>query len=183
MSDPVPSCEIVHAMPGRARLRIEARRGDKAFLASVANGLAAIPGIFEVEVFPLTGSLLIRHGPPLDLVIAAAEKAHLFAIAKAVALAPPPPREWPKLPVDPRTAVAAGLGAIALWQMTEGRFLPPALTLVWYAARLLGLETAGRPSGQDWMGAASASQRFDKVERLPRQIEVGAAEMPIDGER
>lgn len=144
MNDALPSCEIVHAMPGRARLRIESRRGDTEFLSSIAAGLGALPGVFKIEIFPLTGSLVVRHGPPLEVVGAAAAKAGLFAIKSAIAPVPSPAFERPKLLVDPRLAAAAGLGAIALWQIMQGRFLPPALTLVWYAARLSGLDPAGR---------------------------------------
>jgi hypothetical protein len=39
--------------------------------------------------------------------------------------------------------VGLGLGALALWQLTEGKFLPPAATLAWYAAHLTGLLSDG----------------------------------------
>lgn len=131
-------------MPGRARLRIAAWRGDRPFFAAVAAGLSAHPGISEVETSALTGGILIRHTAPFAEIGAAAEKAGLFRVGHAAEAASRPPLEWPKFPVDPKLAVAAGLGAIALWQLTQGRFLPPALTLAWYATRVAGLAAGGR---------------------------------------
>lgn len=126
-------------MPGRARLRISSRRGDAGFFTAIAAGLSAHPGVSKVDFAALTGSVVIQHTGPLEEIIAASEKAGLFHLGEAEGTAAaPPPRELPKLPVDPKLALAAGLGAIALWQLAKGKTLPPALTLVWYAARLAG---------------------------------------------
>jgi hypothetical protein len=139
MTDQIPRAEIVHAMHGRARLRIAARRGDDRFFTTLAAGLSAHPGVTKVEVAPLTGSVLIRHLAPFEEIGAAAEKAGLFRLGEAEAGAAPPLLEWPKLPVDPKLALAVGLGLAALWQLGQGKALPPALTLLWYASRLAGL--------------------------------------------
>jgi hypothetical protein len=142
MVDALPRAEIIHAMPGRVRLRIAARRGDTVFFASVATGLAAIAGVQKVEVRPLTGSILIHHGAPLAQVGAAARKARLFVISEAAPAPLWPPPKWPvlpPLPIDPRMAAAFGLGLAAIWQAIQGRVLPPALTAAWYAAHLSGL--------------------------------------------
>jgi hypothetical protein len=129
---------IVHAMPGRARLRIAARRGDGVFFAAVASGLSAIPGVYRVEVRPLTGSILIEHGPPLEHIGAAAQKARLFALERTVSEPPAPP-----ISIDPKVVIGLGLGALSLWQIAEGRIFPPAITLAWYAAHLTGLMAHG----------------------------------------
>jgi hypothetical protein len=39
---------------------------------------------------------------------------------------------------DPKMLIGAGLGVFALWQLTQGRIFPPAITLGWYAAMLTG---------------------------------------------
>lgn len=146
MTESLPVAEIVHDLPGRARLRISSRRGDAAFFTAIAAGLAAHPGVSKVDFAALTGSLVIQHTGPLEEIVAAAEKAGLFHVGEAaVAAAALPPRELPKLPVDPKLAIAAGLGAIALWQLAKGKTLPPALTLVWYAARIAGLGPHAHP--------------------------------------
>jgi hypothetical protein len=38
---------------------------------------------------------------------------------------------------------AAGLGVAALWQLAQGRILPPALTLGWYVATLTQILPTG----------------------------------------
>jgi hypothetical protein len=139
MAEALPVAEVVHAIPGRARLRIVGRRGDGVFFAAVASGLSTIAGIYHVEVRPLTGSLLIEHGPPLERIAAAAREARLFVISnEAPAPAPVTPAE-----IDPKMVVGLGLGAIAIWQVLEGELLPPAITLAWYAAGLTGLLSNG----------------------------------------
>jgi hypothetical protein len=135
MTNHLPVAEIVHVMAGRARLRIAERRGDAALFASIASGLSTIPGIYKVEVRPLTGSILIQHGPPLARIGAAARELRLFVVRNAQ----PVPLPTPSLPIDPKIAVGLGLGVLALWQLAEGRIFPPAITLAWYASTLTGL--------------------------------------------
>lgn len=125
----------MHAIPGRARLRIAERRGDRVFFASVATGLSSIPGVHKVEVRPLTGSVLIQHGPPLKHISAAAQEARLFVVENGPS--DPPPRMV--MAIDPKMVLGLGLGALAVWQIAEGRILPPAITLAWYASSLTGL--------------------------------------------
>ena len=139
MSDSLPIAVIVHAMPGRARLRIAERRGDAVFFASLATGLSNIPGVRKVEVRPLTGSILIQHGPPLERISTAAQEARLFVLGNAHSVPP----ATPAMSIDPKVVVGLGLGALSLWQITEGRVLPPAITLAWYAASLTGLLSNG----------------------------------------
>jgi hypothetical protein len=52
----------------------------------------------------------------------------------------------PAIPIDPKMVVAVGLGIFALWQLAQGRILPPALTLGWYAAKLTGILSNGDSS-------------------------------------
>lgn len=121
-------------MPGRARLRIAGRRGDAVFFAAIATGLSALPGVYHVDVRPLTGSVVIAHGPPVARVGAAAEKAGLFTLIEA----PEEAADGPELPIDPRLAMTVGLGLVAVWQLLRGQIFPPAVTAAWYAAHLAG---------------------------------------------
>jgi hypothetical protein len=139
MDDTLPLAEIVHVMPGRARLRIAERRGDSVFFASLATGLSAIAGVSHVEVRPLTGSILVEHAGPLARIGTAAARERLFVLSDVH----PAPVPTPAMPIDPRKAVAAGLGIFALWQLLRGRVLPPAITLAWYAAVLAGVVSEG----------------------------------------
>jgi hypothetical protein len=126
-------------MPGRARLRIADRRGDEAYFAAVAKALSAIAGVRAVDVAPMTGSVLIQHSGPLARIGVAAQEAQLFVVGEA----PLAPREAPQVSIDPKIVAALALAAAALWQMSRERFLPPAITLLWYASRLGGLWSLG----------------------------------------
>ena len=131
----LPLAQVAHAMPGRARLRVADRRGDAAYFASVAKGLSAIAGVRNVEVAPMTGSVLIQHSGPLARIGVAAQEARLFAVGEA----PQAAREAPAASIDPKVVAALALFAAALWQMSKESVLPPAITLLWYASRLGGV--------------------------------------------
>ncbi|MGJ0451722.1 MAG: hypothetical protein ACR65T_00600 [Methylocystis sp.] len=136
MNDAIlPLAQVAHAMPGRARLRVADRRGDTAYFASVSKGLSAIAGVRNVEVTPLTGSVLIQHSGPLARIGVAAQEARLFVVGEA----PHAARETPEVSIDPKVVAALALFAAALWQMSKERVLPPAITLLWYATRLSGV--------------------------------------------
>jgi hypothetical protein len=139
MPDALPIAELVHAMQGRTRLRIAARRGDAVFFASVATGLSTIPGVHKVDVRPLTGSIVLEHSPLLAQVAKLAEGARLFVLTD---VGNPPPAT-PAVSFDPKIVVAVGLGVFALSQLARGHILPPAITLAWYAASLTGFRSNG----------------------------------------
>lgn len=135
MNSPLPFAATVHAIPGRTRLRIEARRGDDFFFASIATGLSSIAGVDHVEVRPLTGSVLIRHSAPLARIAEAAAQARMFTMIEVEPLS----RQDRAAPLDAKAITAIGLGFFALLQLMRGRILPPAVTLGLYAASLGGL--------------------------------------------
>lgn len=140
MSVDLPAAEVAHAMPGRTRLRLPDRRGDAAFFASMASGLLSLPGVFDVETRPLTGSVLIAHFNPLDELGDAARTAGLFNLRPA----PVAPSLDLKVEFDPKLIVALALAGLAIWQISREKVVPPALTLLWYASNLGGL---WRPNG------------------------------------
>jgi hypothetical protein len=51
--------QVVHAIPGRIRLRIARIRNDPALAADVEGRLARIEGVRQVEANPVTGSVLV----------------------------------------------------------------------------------------------------------------------------
>lgn len=134
MVETIPTALVVHAMPNRTRLRIPSRRGEPVFFASLATSLAAMPGIQRVAVQPVTGSILLEHTKPLPKLLQAVEEAKLFRLSEPMRQAE---RSEP-VALDPKLLVGLGMGAFALWQLTRGRILPPAVTLGWYAATLAG---------------------------------------------
>lgn len=142
MGDLLPRAEIVHSMPGRARLRIADRRGDAAFFASLATALSTIAGVYKVDVTPFTGSVLIQHRGPLARIGIAARDAGLFAVGDA----PPESSQAPSIAFDPKLLLLFAFVGAAFWQMSRYKILPPAITLLWYAMHLggsLGLHDDG----------------------------------------
>jgi hypothetical protein len=55
--------QIVHAIPGRTRLRYPALRRAKDDADRLADALAATPGVHETSLRPFTGSILVLHDP------------------------------------------------------------------------------------------------------------------------
>jgi hypothetical protein len=89
--------QIVHQLPGRTRLRIHPAPLAKESAELVAGGLVAEPGIMDVEVNRLTGSIRCRHREHLGA--QAVLEAVLSSLPGAAALgpgeAPPPPAREP----------------------------------------------------------------------------------------
>jgi hypothetical protein len=135
MTEPIPVATIVHAIPNRTRLRIPSRRGDTALFASLATALSAMPGIQRATVQPTTGSVLLEHSKPLPKLLVALEEARLFRLAEGLQK----PVWSAPVPIEPKILFAVAMGAFALWQLTQGRVFPPAITLGMYAASFSGL--------------------------------------------
>jgi hypothetical protein len=52
---------LSHVSKGRLRLKISSKKRDSAFFAQLQAALSIIPGLDQVKVNPLSGSLLILH--------------------------------------------------------------------------------------------------------------------------
>ncbi len=61
--------QVVHALPGRVRLKVAKVKGNPELAQKAREKLAAVPGIRQVEANPLTGSVLVLF----DLATMAAE--------------------------------------------------------------------------------------------------------------
>lgn len=57
----IKGIRVVHAMPGRVRLKVDKVKGDPAFAHQAQAKLAQMPGIKKVEAHPLTGSVLVHY--------------------------------------------------------------------------------------------------------------------------
>ncbi len=53
--------EVVHSLPGRLRLRLSRLRDEPHTGAAVADALAALDGVLDVQVRPFTGSILCTY--------------------------------------------------------------------------------------------------------------------------
>ncbi len=55
---------IVHAIPGRVRLKVAGLKANPDLGPVIQTRLQSVPGIQAVETQPLTGSVLVRFDPP-----------------------------------------------------------------------------------------------------------------------
>jgi hypothetical protein len=63
---------LVHALPGRVRLKLGEMKNNPALAREVKKMLSAKPGVFRVEVNYTTGSILLQFDPEvIDLFQAA----------------------------------------------------------------------------------------------------------------
>ena len=148
---PVVVAELAHTCPGRKRLVVRERKGERAFFEELCDDVLALEGITEVEGRTLTGSLIITHPDIQEAdVIAAIESAGVLEV-----LPETPPRdpadefgEWKNWleeivgegsgrALSLNTITAIGFLLIALIQIQRGQQMPPAATALWYAISLL----------------------------------------------
>jgi hypothetical protein len=146
---------LVHRLPGRARLKFPAYRGNPDGFAELAKRLEAGPGVLSLRFNVATGSLLLEHEPATALEDILAYAA-LHALFECLEQEPPPPAP---LPVPSVVAVAAkgvdllnqGLTStsggrvdlpsvyflahigMGILEVTRGHVMPPAITLFWRA--------------------------------------------------
>ncbi len=141
MTSPIPLV-VAHSMPGRTRLRLAGSGTDIIALAVAATRLRKAKGVRSVEPRPVTGSLVVLHEGEFAAVAGCMPGLGLALSASAEARRPAAPRIGR---IEPGTAGAIGLAALALVQMRRGNLLPPALTLAWYAGSVLGYLPKGPP--------------------------------------
>ncbi|CAL1241679.1 hypothetical protein [Candidatus Methylocalor cossyra] len=141
---------IVHQSPGRLRLKIPAKRGDRAYFARLAERLAACSGITAIDGRAHTGTVLVLHAPTLAAadITAFAERTALFSPRRR----PPPSlgelleRANARIHTLERgfsTATSGALDrssilfwillALAIRQAARGKALMPAFSLLWWA--------------------------------------------------
>lgn len=155
---------LVHALPGRARIRIPSARGDRAALERLGEALAGCPGVRIEALSPVTGSVLIRHDGPLAAIAGFAHEGGLFTLADLEPSLPPVRgelvaglraldaglRRASAGAADLRLGIALVFFVLAARQLARGSVLVPALPLAWNGLVLLGLGSLGN-------GAAAAA--------------------------
>lgn len=150
---------VVHSLPGRVRLRSSRFRGDPAHGTRVADILAGMDGIEEVQVRPLTGSLLCTYDPGCiseQLIVAAVDAVpspppeksvrnhiHGSTVGRAVVEAfqeiDEEVREATENRIDLGTLAALGFLAGGAAEVVTTRTMPapPWFNLAWWAFRTL----------------------------------------------
>ncbi|MEJ5330600.1 MAG: HMA2 domain-containing protein [Desulfobaccales bacterium] len=76
---PAQEVTVVHALPGRLRLKVPRVKGDAAFARRVEERLRVVPALLEVTAVPLTGSVVVHYDPQ-----AITSPAALLALSEAV---------------------------------------------------------------------------------------------------
>ncbi|NWH08295.1 MAG: hypothetical protein HXY22_06555 [Alphaproteobacteria bacterium] len=146
-----PKAEVVHSLPGRMRLRLDARRGDEAFFDRVAHALGEVPGIHAVTARPFTGSLLVFHALDDAALLALCAELDLFDVLAAEAILEPFAVRVARgaLDLDARiksatgdrldltSTISGGLLVLAGVQTLRGQIMSPAITLAFQAASLM----------------------------------------------
>jgi len=153
-----PSAYIKHHIPGRVRLRVPQKKGDYRYFDRVAESFAGCPGITQLQLNPQAASLLICHGTDIHFLDIAefAETNGLFTIIEQ----PEETFSIPHLPIamltstglnrvdeslldfsqgrlDGRSLLFLALVGLAVHQITRGKIMAPAASLLWYALSLL----------------------------------------------
>lgn len=133
----LPQALVEHELPGRLRLRVPSRRGDRPFFEAVSERIAGLAGVRRVRANPLTGSLLVEHATSAAAIAALAREHGSFDLIAPGAL--PAPREVPAAPArpavlpDPLSLAAAGLAGAGAYQLARGRVLGSASENLWNA--------------------------------------------------
>jgi Heavy metal associated domain 2 len=164
--------KVVHALPGRVRLRVAKVKGNPALARQAQGKLAKVPGIRQVEANPGTGSLLVHFDQDQLLSTASLEilsvtLGELFPEIEVLALAAglASLAENPGAGTDPAPMAASLTGSLKaantrLAKLTGGldlKLLVP-LTLIFFGLRRLwAAEKVASPSWFDylWFGFAS----------------------------
>lgn len=153
-----PFAYIRHQIPGRVRLRIPEKKGDMVYFAELAEGFADCQTITQLELNPVSASVLICHDHSDNFLTIAgfAQKNGLFSIIDK----PEETFNFPKKPVtnfasagvaridqslsdftggllDGRSLLFLALIGLAIRQMSKEHVLGASSSLLWYAFRVL----------------------------------------------
>jgi len=169
----VRSASLVHATPGRIRIRFERALRSPEFMQSLADSIAKTDGVRQVSVNPSTGSLLLTYDPEIlgmsDLYLlakAAGITLTMSGTANPAASDTVPPAaagissafdrlngavaDFTGGKADARTLIPMGLAAWALRQITlsKGNLTAvPWYVLLWYSFEIFtrhGLKRRGQ---------------------------------------
>lgn len=157
MPQPDPPLALIeHELPGRLRLRVPLRRGDRAFFQRVEARLGEAGFVRAVRGNAATGSLLLWHDGALGDLVAYARANGLFDLRPDVPRSPRPlPRRTGMAAEPPRPSLrmltAAGLAGLGVAQIARGRIVGPATESFWNAHR------ARTALGRPWLAATLAA--------------------------
>jgi len=141
-----PRARIVHRLPGRLRLKVPEKRRDTAWFTEIVGRLEQVSGVEQVEISPLSGSMLIRYDPnePLEQRLrqngliqienpAAPSSPVVDTLADVISRSDQALERRTGGKASLRTLLILVLVALAIVQTLRGRILTPAISLLWFA--------------------------------------------------
>jgi hypothetical protein len=148
-----PFAQVVHALPGRKRIRIPEKRGDEVYFTQVKERLADCPGVLAVEANPVTGGVLVHHAANATHFLHSAVEQGLFRVAgnnlpihsganppvpanRGVTVKSMPPFQ---LSSSLRRLIFLGLIGTGIVQVFRGNIVIPALAAFMDAIKILPL--------------------------------------------
>lgn len=155
-----PLARVAHSLPGRKRVKIDEKRGDDAYFATLEKELAECPGVVMVTTDPRMGTALISHtteDPDLWSYVAEHE---LFELGKSQATArtltrtsivgetkPFKNKSYAKYGNGPnmRLLIFLGMMGMGIAQAIKGNIAIPAIAAFWYAFSILPGTDIGNP--------------------------------------
>ena len=159
----IPPARIVHAVPGRMRIKIPSMRRVEPYFAALHGEIQKMPGVTEVRTLPMASSLLLRLEPEIgeQMVARYAREHGLFALeprsfwgaTALAALASGARKVDRKLRsadgehYDKRTLLILLLLILGIRQARRGEILGPAIALFWNAYTLFGSMGGGSTDG------------------------------------
>ena len=145
---------VASDLPGRLRVKIPARKGNREFFEDLTSSLAKEVGVQRVESNPLTASVLVIHGSTSIRILERVESSGIFKVGKEVsketgrtALAgrivqsfksfDTGVKKFTSGELDIPSVAFLLLAGLALFQIVSGNFMAPAwYTLAWYALNI-----------------------------------------------
>ncbi len=138
----IPSAYVEHQLPGRLRLRVPEKRGDREYFESVRKALSGHPAVGQLKVNPATGSILLHYNGAAEPVTTTAHERGLFEVSQDVvrtAKASDSQANGSRLLPGGLNTVANALAGLALLQVSRGQAFGNASENFWnaYAAKRL----------------------------------------------
>ena len=159
-----PRAYIVHQLRSRVRLRITDRRNDGAYFEAVRRELDLLPGIDEIRINPVTGTILLVHPEqPVQQVLDRVQRLELFEftdeaephesvlapVTNAMAMIDKALFDTSEGRVDLRAVAYIGMMGFTLLQLRRGQILGPAIPFLFQAFSLLDRVDAWRDLAAD----------------------------------
>jgi len=135
-----PRVHLAHRTRDRVRLRIPEKRKDLPYFLSLYEELRRIPGIRDVVINPVTGSLLLHFPPQLaGPVFGSLYEIGLLRLDTDERAEPGLPGQMGRVfsgrrgdATDMRIVLLIIVVALTIHQVRRGLLLVPTLTVLWY---------------------------------------------------